>query len=253
MLQNVLIIVHFKKGENMSRSLYKLVGTLAMVGAVFFTSTAQAELTGTVTATNNYLWRGLSQSRNLPAVQGGAEYSIGDYYVGTWVSNVDYAENDRFSYEHDMYFGKTGEIGSIAYDVGYLYYNYDKNAEFDFSEVYGSISVANLDLSLYVLVDTEAWEGANQDFGFGEATYVSADYTIPLSNGVEVGLHAGHHQGDFVTAFNGTPDSYSDYNVSASKDNFTFLVSKTNLNQDTNGAPNDNDETKIVVSYTLTF
>ena len=38
-----------------------------------------------------------------------------------------------------MYGGFAGEAGGISYDIGYLYYNYDAEAEFDFGEVYGSI------------------------------------------------------------------------------------------------------------------
>lgn len=233
----------------MIKSVKALMGTVALLCA----TSVFADVTSTVTVTNNYLWRGLSQSMNNPAVQGGVEVSSGDLYAGTWVSNVEYADNDPFSYENDWYFGKTGTVAGLTYDVGYLYYNYDKDANFDFSEVYGTLSFDNIDLSLYVLAHTEADEAAGQDFGFGQATYMSANYTVPVSDGTDVILHVGRHDGDFVTAFNGTPNNYTDYSVAVAKNGFEFKVSNTNLDNDTIGAPNNNDKVRFVASYTISI
>ena len=47
------------------------------------------------------------------------------FYVGTWVSDVEYASDDTYSYEHDPYFGCSGGIDRLTYYVGWLYYNYD--------------------------------------------------------------------------------------------------------------------------------
>ena len=93
--------------------------------------------------TNNYLWRGLTQSINEAAIQGGVDYADeSGFYIGTWASNVSYDSDDAYSYEHDVYFGYAGEAEGFSYDIGYLYYNYDSNAGYDFGEVYGSVSVA---------------------------------------------------------------------------------------------------------------
>ena len=108
---------------------------------------AQAdEWSANFAASNNYIWRGLTQTVNSPAVSGGFDVNAGGFYVGTWISNVSYAADDVYSYEHDIYGGYTGEVelwryGNISYDIGYLYYNYDAEAQFDFGELYGSIGV----------------------------------------------------------------------------------------------------------------
>ena len=103
----------------------KLVATTALGASLMLTSVAaQAELSANASITNNYLWRGLTQSVNLPATQGGIDYAADNgFYVGTWISNVEYDAGDAFSYEHDVYFGYSGEAGGIGYDVGYLYFN----------------------------------------------------------------------------------------------------------------------------------
>jgi len=228
---------------------------------------------------NNYIWRGLTQTVNSPAISGGIDTNAGGFYVGTWVSNVSYAADDVYSYEHDIYGGYTGEVGGISYDIGYLYYNYDAAAEFDFGELYGSIGVGPFTFGLNVLTNTEAVESAaysihtiegntitienikGQDFGIGKTTYVYADYGTTIGNGVDLGFHMGHHQGDFSEAFNGVPGNYMDYAVSVSKDGFTFMITATDLD-DVGPAPwhlfhearpdaLDNENIKFVIGYGL--
>ena len=140
----------------------------------------------------------------------------------------------------------------MSYDIGYLYYNYDDEAQFDFSEVYGSISFSGFTLGAYILADTEADEGPGQDFGFGEATYVYLDYATEISEGLELGLHVGRHEGDFNEAFNGVPGDYVDYSISLSKDGFTFMITDTDLD-DSGPDGLDNDEPKFVVGYSMDF
>ena len=109
--------------------LIPIATALALAGAG--TSVNAGDFTANISASNNYLWRGLTQSENEPAVSGGIDYAHDSgLYVGTWVSNVSYATPDTFSYEHDMYIGFAGEYNEISYDFGYLYYNYDQAAEY---------------------------------------------------------------------------------------------------------------------------
>ena len=227
---------------------------LAAAGLLFSAGSVQAdEWTANFGASNNYIWRGLTQTVNEAAISGGMDYaSDSGFYVGTWASNVSFAADDVYSYEHDLYAGFAGEAGGVSYDLGYLYYNYDDEAEFDFSEVYGSIGFGAFTLGLNVLANTEADEAPGQDFGFGEATYFYADYATEVRNGLELGLHIGFHQGDFSEAFNGVPGDYTDYSVSLSKDGFSFMITSTDL--DDAGPDNlDNDEIKFVVSYGIDF
>ena len=212
-----------------------------------------AEITANASVTSNYIWRGLTQTTNDAAIQGGIDYANeSGFYAGTWVSNVNYGADDVYSYEHDLYFGFSGESGDISYDVGYLYYNYDAEAEFDFAEVYGSVGFGGLSVTLSLLAHTEADEGEGRDYGFGQASYISVDYGFPVLNGAEVGIHAGYYQGDFAEDFNGVPDGYVDYGVSLSKDGFSFAITGTDLD-DSGADAYDNDSIKFTVGYAVDF
>ena len=118
------------------------------------------------------------------------------------------------------------------------------------AKLYGSIGIGAFTFGLNVLANTEADEGPGQDFGFGEATYLYADYGTTIGNGVDLGLHIGHHQGDFSEAFNGVPGDYTDYNVSIGKDGFSFMITSTDLD-DAGPDALDNDDIKFVIGYSL--
>lgn len=237
--------------------------TCLAVAALTASMPSRAELTANASVTNNYIWRGLTQTTNESAVQGGVDYAHENgFYAGTWVSNVSYFSDDEFSYENDLYLGYAGEAEGFSYDLGYLYYNYDSNGGFDFSEIYGTLGFGNLGLSLFLLAHTEADEAPGQDFGFGQTYYASVDYAVPLQSGTEIGFHAGYHAGDFSEAFNGVGDDYFDYNVSISRGGFSFMVTGTNLGHDDDNdgfedfssqPARDNDNIKFVASYSVEF
>ena len=232
----------------------KTLVTLAVVGSCLTSTAALADsVSANVSVTNNYIWRGLTQTMNEAAVQGGIDYaSDSGFYAGTWASNVKYGADDVYSYEHDIYFGYAGEAGDISYDVGYLYYNYDTEAGYDFGEIYGTVGYGNFRATLYVLANAEPDEGPGEDFGFGSTTYLSLDYAYALESGTEVGVHLGSHQGDFSESFNGVPGDYMDYALTLSKDGFGFMISGTDLD-DSGPDAYDNDSVKFTVSYGVDF
>lgn len=228
----------------------------AISSACLFTampSFAAGEFTANAGVSSNYIWRGLTQTTNEAAVQGGIDYAHeSGFYAGTWASNVNYGAGDVYSYEHDMYFGFSGETDSISYDFGYLYYNYDDEANFDFAEVYGTVGMGGLSLTVYLLAHTEADEGEGQDFGFAQASYTSLDYSMEILNGTELGFHVGYHEGDFAEAFNGV-EGYADYGVSISKDGFSFAITGTDLDDMGGEDEFDNDAVKFTVGYSMDF
>lgn len=238
--------------QNSSRPLKRVVALGALLGCVAAAPSHAGSLSANAAMTNNYIWRGLTQTENEAAVQGGIDYaSDGGFYVGTWVSNVNYGAGDVYSYEHDVYAGYAFETGDISWDFGYLYYNYDKEAEFDFGEVYGRVGFGGLSAAIYVLTNTEADEGPDQDFGAGGTYYASLDYGFVVGNDVEVGLHLGYHDGDFAEAFNGSDGGYADYNVSISKGGFSFMITDTDVSGPAAEGGFDNDQIKFVVAYSV--
>ena len=245
------------------KTIKRLALATLLAGSTLASQAYANDFSANVTVTNNYIWRGLTQTENNPAVQGGFDWAS-DFglYAGTWVSNVSYAPAGVFNYEHDMYIGFAGGSDTFSWDVGYLYYNYDDNAQFDFGEIYGAISFAGLSLSANILANTETKEedfpdpitGQPADFGFGSTYYLAADYAFTVFGGLELGAHVGYHDGDFSEAFNGVVGDYFDYNISISRGGFSFMVTSTNADgPSAEFVGLDNDEPKFVVSYTVDF
>jgi uncharacterized protein (TIGR02001 family) len=87
------------------------------------------EWTANFGATSDYIFRGFSQNGREPAVQGGLDVTYGMFYVGTWVSMVNFdtpwAETKiDASTEVDVYGGIKPKWGDITFDfgaIGYLY------------------------------------------------------------------------------------------------------------------------------------
>ena len=86
---------------------------------------AHAEVTGNLGLTSDYRFRGISQSQNAPAVQGGVDYAHSSgLYVGNWNSSVSSqlytngsgVESDLYAgYKKDIYKGITVDVGSYNY------------------------------------------------------------------------------------------------------------------------------------------
>ena len=235
------------------KKLTAAASAVALTG-LLSTGAVAGDWTANASFSNNYLWRGLTQTENEPVVSGGIDYAHeSGFYVGTWVANVEYSGGDRFSYEHDIYLGYAGEYSGFSYDIGWLYYNYDESAEYDFSELYASLGYGGFSVTAWILVHAErdSIVDPTYDFDFGDAFYLQADYAYEIKDGLELGLHVGYHDGDWVDEFNfadGTTD-YVDYNVSLSKGGFSFVVSGTDLSDSPTGL--QNDEVKYVISYTI--
>lgn len=140
-----------------------LAGAIAL--ALPFAAQAQDEsesdweFSGELTITSDYVWRGVSQTDENPAVQPGFEaaHSSG-FYAGAWASNVDFdTPGDGIDVEVDIYAGWSFDLSdAVNMDLSvtrYLYpgansgFNIDYNeyaASFTFVETYyATISYAD--------------------------------------------------------------------------------------------------------------
>lgn len=97
---------------------------LALLMAVGVTA-AQAQVTGNLGLTSDYRFRGISQSQNAPAVQGGIDYAHSSgLYIGNWNSSVSSqlytnssgVESDLYAgFKKDVYKGITVDVGAYTY------------------------------------------------------------------------------------------------------------------------------------------
>ena len=60
------------------------------------------EMSANIAITSNYVWRGMTQTSNSPALQGGIDLGYKGIYVGTWGSNVRWIDDNSSSLEADF-------------------------------------------------------------------------------------------------------------------------------------------------------
>ena len=201
-------------------------------------------VSGNVGLYSDYIFRGYTQTKNDPALQGGfdVEHESGAY-AGVWASNVNWTTEggymDDNSLELDFYGGFAGGLGEtgIGYDLGILKFYYPgentvDQANTDAAEIYASlnkdIGIVSASLGAYVVISDDAWGFADAD---GSA-YVTADVDVPIG---ETPFTASVHVGrqTFEGAGNEAYD-YTDWKLNleyAVNDNFSVGAFYTDTNQ----------------------
>lgn len=89
-------------------------------------------LSANVTFTTDYIFRGISQTDEKPAVQGGFELEYNILYLGVWGSNTDFGSDFNRAgnletvapFEIDWYGGVRPEWKGISFDLSVLYYTF---------------------------------------------------------------------------------------------------------------------------------
>ncbi|MDO6563400.1 TorF family putative porin [Amphritea sp. 1_MG-2023] len=196
----------------------KLLTNAVLVASLISATSAQAEFSGEISLTNDYRFRGVSQSGEEAAIQGGISYfHDSGFYAGWWGSSVDYyAAGDSLdnneSFESDYYIGYYGELNeNLTYDATLYHYTYPGSAtDVDYSEINVGVNYKALRVSY--------WH-ANDYFNMGDYySYIEADYTFELPNEFGLTLHAGHSFGGiFDDPNNLWLEEYTDYSVTLNK------------------------------------
>lgn len=195
-----------------------VLGTL-LLGMGF--SVHAAELSGNVTFTTDYDFRGVSQSAGDPAFQASMdlEFEPG-FYVGVWGSSIDFDDCCDEDYELDVYAGFWGEFDNgVEYDIGYIQYFYPGADDLDYGEFYGGLILGSFNTYLYY---TDDFFGLDENGWYWEG---NLDFDLPWWELVMT-AHVGYTWGDalepeFVDD-TGLSD-YIDYSLAVSRyfgDNF---------------------------------
>ena len=92
-----------------------------------------------LSAATDYVWRGVSQSDEDPAVFATVQVTSGGFYAGAGTENVDFAGIEQ---EYDLWAGYVLPLGGATkLDVGVVRYGYvDAAADIDTVEVKGALS-----------------------------------------------------------------------------------------------------------------
>jgi uncharacterized protein (TIGR02001 family) len=200
-------------------------------------SISQAEdnpLSFNVSLTSDYRYRGISQSRLKPALQGGVDYALpAGFYIGAWGSTIKWIKDagGDAQVELDLYGGYKGEIvKDLGFDVGLLQYVYPgaKTAAWDAlykdpntTELYGALTfgsvTAKVSYALTNLFGNYDFTNAKESKG---SVYGEVAASFDVGGGVTLTPHVGYQKVKNIA--NAT---YTDYSLMASKDFSGFLVS----------------------------
>lgn len=223
----------------MKSGLTAVLVAMAVLGTV---NTASAEdlikfpgvtTTGNVAITSDYRFRGVSQTSNSPAIQGGLNFNHeSGAYVSVWGSSV-----DRIGYgasaEMDILLGYATKLDLSTtlkpmLDVGLMRYAYfgsgesaPGNKQPDYNEIYAKLGFADAVIKGDSL--TGAINYSNEYFNHSDNYwYLSASYATPLAD-TGLGLVASVGYNKFkdnislaqAVGGNGNDDNYFDYKVGA--------------------------------------
>jgi uncharacterized protein (TIGR02001 family) len=189
------------------------LASLAIAGWAPVTAYADDGLAFNVGAVSDYRYRGISQSRLKPALQGGLDFAKGPFYVGAWASTIKWVKDagGDSDVELDVYGGYKGEITKdLTFDVGVLTYVYPSNklaTSANTTEVYGALSFGPATLKYS--------HSVTNLFGFTDSKnsgYFDLSATFDVA-GFGVAPHLGYQRVDGYSDY-----SYVDYSLTVSKE-----------------------------------
>ena len=197
---------------------HKLTKTLLASSLAACAGLAQAEFSANVALTSDYVWRGVSQTNEDPAIQGGFDFSAkSGFYLGTWGSNVEF--NDNAQMELDIYGGWSGEVGGIGVDVGIIRYTYIDESSLNFTEFYLGASYGPFSAKI------------SNDFD-NDNLYYEAGLEFGLPEDATLALHIGRYDFD-------AGGDYTDYSIGVSKEFGGFGVDLSYYDTDLDGPLSD--------------
>lgn len=113
---------------------------LAILAGTATAASAQS-IEGNVALGSDYIFRGVTQTDNGPAISGGFDLSTeSGFYAGVWGSSVDFSDDTTM--ELDLYGGYAFTAGTWDLDFGGIYYGYPDSpsvgGDQNFWEFYGA-------------------------------------------------------------------------------------------------------------------
>lgn len=225
---------------------------LVMAGlssACLAASESPHELTANVALTTNYLFRGISQTNNGPAVQGGFDYTYKPFgvYLGVWGSNVDSSSAsgyyvadqggqlvvtnaddpnaqyvalkapgyDGASMELDLKAGWAHTFDKLGVDLGYLRYQYPRTGTSvnNTNEYHAALSY---DVLGYFTPKFTA-NYSDNFYGLNAAWYYDLTVAVPLPYNFSLTGHYGWTRYN-QSVNNGGGANYDDYSVGLSRE-----------------------------------
>ncbi|WP_417494105.1 TorF family putative porin [Maricaulis sp.] len=195
--------------KNMTPKLASLA-LAALLGSTAAATASAQDIEGNVALTSNYIFRGVTQTDNGPAISGGFDFADeSGIYAGVWGSSVDFGDDTTM--ELDLYGGYAFTAGTWDLDFGAIYYGYPDSpsagGEQNFWEFYGAVGHA---------LGPLAWDAKvsySPDFYLesGPATYLETGLAYEFPAGVTVDARIGASTFDDLSGAD-----YEDYQLGLS-------------------------------------
>ena len=226
----------------MTSTFHRLAGASAFLLAASGASALDLSLSGNVALTTDYILRGVSQTEERPAIQGGfdATTDIG-LYAGIWMSNVNYDKAtggvSQANLETDYYGGYTGTLGceDCTYKVGFIYYQYFGDHTFDYIEAAASYAFKGFTVGFYYAPEylgngTTNLVGDEVEYWY---PYLNYSYALPWWD-LSLALHVAYTDMSEEGVYEPGEDNYTDWSVGLSKSikDVTFGLTYYDTNMD---------------------
>ncbi len=199
--------------KSVSHMTFAAAAALVLAAIAAPASAQDVDISFNLGATSDYVFRGVSQTDEDPAIQGGADLTAGLFYAGVWASNVDFG--DDTDAEIDLYAGVKPTYAGFTFDVGVIGYFYPGAPDFaDWDYVEGKIAVS------HPINETATWGVAafySDDFtgGTGPAWYYELNASAKLAEKWSVSGALGRQEidlaGDYTTWNLGVGYAFTDH------------------------------------------
>lgn len=269
-----------KVSRTLTATVAASLGTLMLALGAPAAAEDSSPFSANIGVVSNYIWRGVTQTQDGPAVQGGLDYNHpSGFYVGTWASNVDWndegapqistvmlddngdpvlddngfpvyetsgsSNSSSPTYELDGYLGYGGNItDDLSYDLNAIYYAYPDGRDSDFAEIGGKMTWKWITAGLAYTVYGENDGGLFDD---GDMYYYGAfDFGLPYDFAFNV--HGGYY--DFR---NSNGDSYGNWGTTVSREIGDYGTVSFNLDQNLGNNDVYDTDPKVWVGWSKTF
>lgn len=180
-----------------------------------------------VTGTSDYVFRGISQTNEGPAIQGSfgwsKDFNAGGHdfgvYASAWGSNVEFKDGDNAHIEIDYSGGIRTSVAGVSLDAFAIYYTYpDASSSLDYDYIEAGFG-AGYDFGVAAIDGQFYW---SPDFfgGIGDAYYIKGGVSVPLPFKLTAAGHVGRSFFDASSSVD-----YTDWSISLTRNILGFDLS----------------------------
>lgn len=234
----------------------KSIASVAVAAALAVPGLALAQaaspIAGNVSLVSDYRFRGITQTFEEPALQGGFDYAHSSgFYVGNWNSSIADTFFAGSPLEMDFYAGYKPTFGDVTLDLGVLHYLYPgSDPEIDNTELYVGAA--------WKWLSAKYFHAVSDFFGVPDtknSNYIDLSANFAFGAGWGLVGHIGHQK-----IKNNSAADYTDYKLGVTKDLSGWVLGVAYVDNDaegtiTSGAGKSMDigDSTLVFSVSKTF